>query len=366
MQVDQSAAAPSAATEAFVDRVRLAALGAFELTSVVIGVKLGLYAALHAAGASTSTELAAATGTAERPVREWLEQNAAGGILSLVADSDDPTARRFALPDAHATALLDRESDAYYAPSAVQVVAAVRSLNLVLESFRSGAGFPFAAAGDDTRISEGEGNRRAYLGPLGHEWLPSIADVDARLRRDPAARVADIGCGYGWSSIGIALAYPTVRVDGLDLDAPAIDGARENARAAGVSDRVTFTRADAATSDLTGPYDLVTVLEAFHDMSQPVAILRAFRERLAEDGSILVVDMKTHERFAPPSDEHERYLYGWSVMDCLHGGFQDGGPGTGTVMRPATLRGYAEAAGLGRFEILPIEHEFWRFYRLRA
>jgi 2-polyprenyl-3-methyl-5-hydroxy-6-metoxy-1,4-benzoquinol methylase len=162
----------------------------------------------------------------------------------------------------------------------------------------------------------------------------------------------------------MALAYPTVLVDGLDLDELSIEASRRGAQELGVADRVTFAVADAAAPGLTGPYDLVTILEAFHDMSAPVRILRAFRDLLADDGTILIVDMKTNARFQPPSDDRERYLYGWSVMECLHGGLQDGGPGTGTVMRPATLRGYAEAAGLTRFEILPIEHDSWRFYRL--
>jgi hypothetical protein len=107
------------------------------------------------------------------------------------------------------------------------------------------------------------------------------------------------------------------------------------------------------------------MLEAFHDMAQPVRVLDSLRRVLTPDGSILIVDMKAGERFQVPGDDLERYLYGWSVMDCLHVSLQGGGRGTGTVMRPATLRGYALEAGLSGFEILPIEHDVWRFYRLR-
>lgn len=352
--------------EAMIDRVRRAASGTFELSAMLIGLRLGLYQALRDGGPATSTELASRTGTAERPIREWLEHGAVDGLLELEADSHDPAARRFSLPAAHAEALLDAESLGYAGPMPIQVIAAVGSLPRVIESFRTGEGFAYGASGEDMVVSEGNANRPAYLGPLGHEWLPSIADVHARLLAEPPARIADIGCGLGWSSIGIALAYPMVSVDALDLDAPSIDMARRNAAGADVGDRVRFVVADAAATGLGGGYDLITLFESFHDMAHPVAILAELARLLGTDGSIVIADTKTSERFeVPPTDAFEAYHYGWSIMQCLHGGLQDGGAGTGTVMRPDTLRRYAEAAGLGRVDILPIEHDSWRFYRLR-
>ncbi|HEY3163827.1 MAG TPA: methyltransferase domain-containing protein [Candidatus Limnocylindrales bacterium] len=346
--------------------MRRAASGTFELSAMLIGLRLGLYQALRDGGPATSTELASRTGTAERPIREWLEHGAVDGLLELEADSHDPGARRFSLPAAHAEALLDAESLGYAGPMPIQVIAAVGSLPRVIESFRTGEGFAYGASGEDMVVSEGNANRPAYLGPLGHEWLPSIADVHARLLAEPPARIADIGCGLGWSSIGIALAYPMVSVDALDLDAPSIDMARRNAAGADVGDRVRFVVADAAATGLGGGYDLITLFESFHDMAHPVAILAELARLLGTDGSIVIADTKTSERFeVPPTDAFEAYHYGWSIMQCLHGGLQDGGAGTGTVMRPDTLRRYAEAAGLGRVDILPIEHDSWRFYRLR-
>jgi 2-polyprenyl-3-methyl-5-hydroxy-6-metoxy-1,4-benzoquinol methylase len=163
----------------------------------------------------------------------------------------------------------------------------------------------------------------------------------------------------------MAGAYPNVTVDGLDLDPTSVETARRNAAQAGLADRVRFVLADAASPTLEGPYDLITMLESFHDMAHPVRILSALRGLLADNGSVVIVDMKAGERFVAPGDRLERYLYGWSVMSCLHDGLQNGGIGTGTVMRPATLRGYAEDAGLPRLDVLPIEHDTWRFYRLR-
>jgi SAM-dependent methyltransferase len=351
--------------DAFIEHIGAAAIGTFELTAIAIGLRLGFYRALADEGPSTAAELAARTGTAERPVREWLEHGAVNGLLEVVTDAGNPAARRFGLPLAHAEVLLDADSLAYSAPTPLQVLAAVGSMPLVLESFRTGAGFSFGDTGDDMREGEGAANRPAYLGPLGREWLPAIREVHDRLLADPPARIADVGCGLGWSSIGMALAYPRVSIDGIDLDATSVGIARRNVADAGLADRVLFVVGDAASPDLEGRYDLVTMLESFHDMAHPVQILGAFRRLLADGGSILIMDMKAGERFVAPGDDYERYLYGWSVMSCLHDGLQGGGVGTGTVMRPDTLRAYALEAGLPRFEIVPIEHDSWRFYRLR-
>jgi 2-polyprenyl-3-methyl-5-hydroxy-6-metoxy-1,4-benzoquinol methylase len=351
--------------DAFIEHIGDAAIGTFEITAIAIGLRLGLYRALADGGPSTAAELAARTGTAERPVREWLEHGAVNGHLDVTAKDDDPAVRRFALPTAHAEVLLDRDSLNYNAPTPLSVLAAVASMPLVLESFRTGAGFAFGDTGSDMREGEGAINRPAYLGPLVREWLPSIRDVDERLRANPPARIADVGCGLGWSSIAMAGAYPSVTVDGLDLDPTSVETARRNAAEAGLADRVRFVLADAASPTLDGRYDLITMLESFHDMAHPVQILSALRRLLADDGSIIIVDMKAGEQFVAPGDRLERYLYGWSVMSCLHDGLQNGGVGTGTVMRPATLRTYALDAGLPGLEVLPIEHDTWRFYRLR-
>jgi 2-polyprenyl-3-methyl-5-hydroxy-6-metoxy-1,4-benzoquinol methylase len=354
--------------DAFAQHVGAAASGTFELTAISIGLRLGFYRELADHGPATAGELAARTGTAERPVREWLEHGAVNGLLDVAdepADATDPATRRFALPAEHAEVLLDDDSLAYGAPTPLQVIAAVGSLPLVLESFRTGAGFSFAETGEDMRDGEGAANRPAYLGPLGREWLPAIREVNERLLADPPARIADVGCGLGWSSIGMARAYPKVSVDGLDLDATSVRIARRNAAEAGLGDRVRFVAADAASPELEGRYDLVTMFESFHDMAHPVPILTAFRGLLAPGGSILIIDLKAAETFAAPGEDLDRYLYGWSVMSCLHDGMQNGGVGTGTVMRPSTLRAYALEAGLPRMDIVPIEHDVWRFYWLR-
>ncbi|MHC4609437.1 MAG: SAM-dependent methyltransferase, partial [Planctomycetota bacterium] len=189
----------------------------------------------------------------------------------------------------------------------------------------------------------------------------------ARLQADPPARVADIGCGAGWSSIGMALSYPKVRVDGFDLDDPSIVLARNNAAQADLDDRVRFHLRDAGDAELSGGYDLVAAFECIHDLSQPVSVLGAMRRLAAENGTVLVVDERVGDRFTAQGSGVEWMMYGWSVLHCLPVGMADEpSAATGTVMRADILRRYAQEAGFREVEILPIDHFFFRFYRLRA
>jgi 2-polyprenyl-3-methyl-5-hydroxy-6-metoxy-1,4-benzoquinol methylase len=343
--------------EAFAGRMFGAANGALELLTVYLGERLGLYAALAERGPLSSAELAAATGTDERYVREWLEAQAACGILT-VADG------RFGLPPEHAVALLERESLAYVAPLAALQPALVGALRPLLEAFRSGAGVPYEVYGAEFREGQQDFTRPQYVNGM-DAILASLPGVDARLRAEPPARVADLACGTAWSSISIARAYPAVTVDAIDEDAASIETARANVAAAGLSDRVRPTVQDASDPELSGRYDLVTIFEALHDMNHPVEALRAARAMLAEGGSVVVADERVAERFNAPGDEIERFNYGWSVLHCLAVAMIDeDSAGTGTVIRPDTVRAYAEQAGFASVEILPIEHDFWRFYRL--
>jgi 2-polyprenyl-3-methyl-5-hydroxy-6-metoxy-1,4-benzoquinol methylase len=340
----------------------MASLGMVDVLSVYLGDRLGYYRAL-AEGPATSAEIARRTGTNERYTREWLEQQAVSGILEVT--DGDAASRVFALPAGHADALLNRDSLNYMTPTARMLTAAAGAFPQLLDAFRSGAGVSWAAYGADMLEGQGEVNRPAFLHLLPTEWLPAIPDVHARLQSDPPARVADIACGAGWSSIAIAKAYPNVQVDGLDLDETSIGIANENLRDTGIEDRVSFQVRDGADPALAGAYDFVTVFESVHDMSRPVDVLRAMRSLVKPDGAVLVVDERVAEEFTAPGDEVERLMYGWSVFLCLPAGMADTpSAATGTVMRPATLRRYAQEAGFRDVEVLPIEHIFFRFYRL--
>jgi SAM-dependent methyltransferase len=353
-----------AARDALVGRLFEAALGTFDLAALHIGERLGLYAAL-ADGPHTAPGLAAATGTAPRYVREWLEQQAVTGILAV----DDPEAgedeRRFSLPDGHREVLLHPESLAFMAPVARMMMGMAAQTPRLLEVFRTGAGLSWEAYGADVREAQASMNRPMFANLLGPEWLASIPDIDARLRADPPARVADIAVGGGWSAIALARAYPKIHVDGLDVDPTSIELARANLATTEVAHRVTFSVRDAADPGLAGQYDLATIFEAVHDFSQPAAVLRAVRSLLAPGGSLLVADERVSERFTAPGDAVDRFMYGFSFLLCLPNVLADDpSVGTGTVMRPDVLRRFAAEAGFSRVDVLPIEADFWRFYRL--
>ena len=187
----------------------------------------------------------------------------------------------------------------------------------VIEVFRTGGGVPYEAYGADMRTSISSLNRPMFLNLLGSKWFPAITDVDRRLRAQPPARVADIGCGTVWSSIGIAKAYPLATVDGFDVDTASIEDARCNAEASGVTGRVTFEVRDASDPSLAGSYDLVTAFETIHDMSNPVGALRAMRALRKPGGAVVIADERVAEEFTAPGDEVERFMYGWSAVHCL-------------------------------------------------
>jgi 2-polyprenyl-3-methyl-5-hydroxy-6-metoxy-1,4-benzoquinol methylase len=214
--------------------------------------------------------------------------------------------------------------------------------------------------------SQGDFNRPWIRASLGSEILPAIAPIHDRLTASPPARVADVACGVGWAGIAIAKAYPGVRVDGFDLDASSIELAQENAAAEGVDDRVTFAVRNAADPAAASQYDLVIVIEAIHDMSNPVEALSAIRQMLAPVGSALIADERTEDAFTAPASEAERMYYGFSILTCLPAAMtEQPSAGTGTVIRADTMRAYATSAGFTGFERLDEPAlDMLRFYRL--
>src|SRR5918995_2442051 len=338
-----------------------------ELWGIYVGERLGLYRALAEDGAATAPELAAATATNERYAREWLEQQAVAGILEVEDERAEPEARRFRLPEGHDEVLLERDSLYYVAPFAQQMVGLTRPLPAVLEAYRTGGGVPYREYGEDIREGIAYGNRPMFVNLMGTEWLPAVPDVHERLQADPPARVADVGCGSGWSSISIARAYPKARIDGFDLDRESIDIAEQNLRGSGVEAQVRFLCENGAAAHAREGYDLVTIFEALHDMANPVEVLTNARGMLAENGVVLVMDEKAAHEFHAPADQLEQLYYGFSVLFCLPvSRSEDPSAATGTAMRPHTMEGYAAAAGYASCETLPIENDLFRFYLLRV
>jgi SAM-dependent methyltransferase len=354
-------------TDTLAERLFGAALGALELHSVYLGTELGLYRALEERGPLVPDELAETAGIAPRYAREWLEQQAVAGLIEVEDTGASPAERRYALAADQARVLVDHDDAAHLAPFAHMLAGIARALPQVVEAYRSGGGVPYEAYGRDFRHGQGHINRPTFTHELPCDWLAAMPDVVARLETGRPARVADVGCGQGWSTIAVAQEFLYAQVDGLDLDPGSIADARRHADEAGLNGRLRFLQGDAAGLSEHGPYDLILLLEALHDLARPVEALSAARSALAEGGTVLVVDERVADRFTAPGDDVERMMYGWSVVHCLPSSLaEEPSAATGTVMRLDMVRDYAAAAGFADVEVLPVENDFFRLYRLHA
>jgi SAM-dependent methyltransferase len=358
---------PTDRADALAERLFGATLGALELFSVYLGAELGLYRRLADEGPFTAEGLAGRAGIAPRYAREWLEQQAVAGLIEVEDAEAAPEERRYALATDHARVLTEPDDLAHVAPFAHMIVGIGAAMPQVAEAYRTGAGVPYAEYGTAFRHGQGHINRPAFTRELPDLWLGAMPDVVSRLETARRPRVADVGCGQGFASVAIARAFLGAQVDGLDSDPASIADARAHAREAGVEGRVRFIEADAADLAAHGPYDLVLILESLHDMADPAAALAAARAALTPEGTVLVVDERVADEFHAPGDEVERTMYGWSVTHCLPASLADQpSEAIGTVMRPDAVRDLALRAGYARVEVLTVENDFFRLYRLHA
>jgi SAM-dependent methyltransferase len=351
--------------EELVGRIFVSGVGAAELCNIYLGIHLGLYRTL-ADGPATATELASATGTAERYIREWLQGQAVAGFLS--AEGDDPAVATFSLAEGTREVLVEETAPTYLGGLPDVVAAAGSVLPRLTEAFRTGAGVPYAAYGPDGVSAQATLNRPAFVNSLVTEWLPAFPDVLARLQdtSDPAI-VADLACGVGWAGIELAKAFGHITVLGRDNDDASISQGRANALAHGVADRVDLEVADVSdpSLDWSPRYDVALLIECVHDFPRPVEALRNARAALKPGGTVIVVDERAAETFTHPGDEVERFFAAASPIWCLPQGLVGSDPEpVGTLIRPDRMRALASAAGYSTVEVVPVDHPFWRFYRL--
>jgi len=357
----ETSAPANESAEAFSERLMDAILGWADVMTLYFGERMGWYQSLVEHGPSTAAELAARTGTSPRYVREWLEQQAVSGILRIADDAGGSAEeRRFELPAGPAEVLTDESSLAYLAPFAR--LAAATPVDRLTEVYRTGEGVSWAELGDVARIAQAQMNRPWFAQLPG--FLTGAPELDSVLSR-PGARVADVGCGAGWSSIELARAYPGLRVEGIDIDGPSVEMARHNAAQEGLSDRVVFHETDADRLADHGPFDAAFAFECLHDMPRPVDVLAAMRAATPH-GPVVIMDEAVGEQLVAPGGQIERLMYALSLVCCLPDGMShQPSAATGTVMRPDTLREYARAAGFADVDVLPIEDfAFFRFYSL--
>ena len=348
-------------SERFAGRLFEAGLAAVELANIALGLRLGLYRALST-GSATAAELAVRAGVDRRYAREWLEQQAASGVLDVEDVLAGEEQRRYVLSPEHAHVMLEQDPEAYMGALAESAAAAATWLPMLEPAYRSGAGVPYAAFG--VHDLQAAFSRPVFANHLVQTWLPALPGVHPKLVSG-VARVAEIGCGEGLAAVLMAESFPGVRVDGFDLDDASITAARSAAVAAGVADRVRFEATDAVTLETRHGYDLVCCFEMLHDSSDPVGVLAAMRALRGDSGTVLVVDERVAERFTVPVGPIERLLYAFSTLHCLPVGLaQQPSAVTGAVIRPSTVRRYAREAGFGSVDEVPVEHPQFRLYLL--
>ena len=345
------------------ERVVSATVGALELFGMYLGDRLGLYEVLKRRGASTPAELAEAAGINGRYAREWLEQQAVAGVLTVDDVTAGAAARRYGIPEAHLGVVADPLALDHVAPLARMVVGIATVLDEVTEAYRRGTGVPYSRYGPEFRAGQGAINRPAFTSALVEEWLPALGAPAERLAG--GGRLADLGCGLGWSALAVARAYARADVVGIDSDAASI----AEARAAAAEQRIAarFEHADAAALAAMGPFDVVLLLEALHDLARPVEVLAAAHAALTAEGALLVADEAVAPAFTAPGDAVERMMYGWSITHCLPAAMADHpSAAIGTVIRADTVEALAHEAGFGRVDVLDVDGGFFRLYALRA
>ena len=327
---------------AFIERAFNDFVAAMSLPMVVLGDRLGLYKAMAGAGPVTPAELAARTGTAERYVREWLSQQAAAGYVTY-----DSAAGRFALPDEHAAVLADEMSPMFLGGAFQLAFGYAHSARHVQDAFRTGKGVAYEHQDQDVFTGVERFYLPAYTANLTTAWIPALTGVSEKLQA--GARIADVGCGHGVSTLLLAQAYPACEVVGFDYHAGSIERARERARAAGLGDdRVRFEVASATT--FPGRYDLVLLLDCLHDMGDPEAACRHIRAALEPDGTLLIVDPLAGDRLEDNLTPLGRAYYAASTLNCVPTSLsQPGGLALGAQAGEARLRDVVTRAGLSRF-----------------
>jgi 2-polyprenyl-3-methyl-5-hydroxy-6-metoxy-1,4-benzoquinol methylase len=309
---------------------------------VVIGDRLGLFRALGAHGPLTSTELAARTETHERYVREWLNAQAASGYVSYDAGTG-----RYALTPEQALVFAEEDSPAFIVGAFQTVVAAARIADRLTDAFRTGEGIGWHE--HDHSLFHGVERffRSSYVGNLVQSWIPSLDGVEAKL--EAGARVADVGCGHGASTILMAQAFPASDFVGFDYHAASIAEANARARRAGVADRCRFEVASA--KDFPGRnYDLVTVFDALHDMGDPAGASRHVRTTLAPEGSWMIVEPYAGDRVEENLNPVGRAYYAGSTLICTPCSLaQEVGLALGAQAGEARMRAVVMGAGFTRF-----------------
>jgi 2-polyprenyl-3-methyl-5-hydroxy-6-metoxy-1,4-benzoquinol methylase len=327
--------------QAFINQLLTDLGGSVTAAMVHVGDVLGLYKAMMESGPLTPAELAKRTDTNERYIREWLGNQAASGYVQY--NIKDGT---YFLPPEQAFTLANEASPAFFA-GAFQITSAMyAAVPKIIQNFKSGKGMGWGE--HDKRLFEGTERffRPGYIANLIQSWIPSLDGVEAKLKA--GAKVADIGCGFGASTIVMAQAYPKSKFYGFDYHAPSIEAARERAKKAGVADRVTFEVAK--STDYPGKdYDFVAHFDCLHDMGDPTGAARHVLNTLKKDGTWMIVEPFAGNHVQDNLNMVGRIYYGASTCICVPASLADDGPALGAQAGEARLKEVVTKGGFKRF-----------------
>jgi SAM-dependent methyltransferase len=315
---------------------------AINASLLLVGDKLGLYKTLAEKGPMNSAELAQATSTSERYIREWLAAQAASGYVEY-----DDSSGKFSMQPEQVLALADEDSPYFMGGVGNIVSAAFVDEPKISDAFKTGKGVGWNRRSECLFCGTARFFRTAYKHHLVQEWLPSLDGVVEKLER--GAKVADIGCGHGVSTRLLAQAFPNSRFFGFDYHEGSIETARQLTKQAGLDERATFDVHSAKSYPAAG-YDLVCFFDCLHDMGDPVGAMRHVRESMAEDGTCMLVEPFANDKLQDNLNPVGRIYYAASTMICTPASLdQEVGLALGAQAGEARLREVARQGGLTRF-----------------
>ncbi len=345
--------------ESFTQRLLYDINSGMSCLNLYIGHRLGLFSAMQVLGKLKPSDLAKHTNTNKRYITEWLECMAAGEYIDHDSESDT-----FSIPPEYALALTEQDNPYYMAAFLCWIPSLASVISPLINAFRTGEGIPYEKYGEDGLEAIGQGNKPMFINDYVSNWIPVIPNMKGKL--ESGARVADIGCGLGWSSISLAKGFPAISVDGFDNDMASVEKANNYAEKEGVSNRVIFHAMSVEEIPLNGKYDFITAFECIHDMAYPLEALSKMKELLSDDGTVLISEEAVGDSLEENKNFFGHLMYNFSVLHCVPQSmvFPDSAA-IGTVMKPSTMKKLSEEAGFTDFKILPIENAFWRFYQLK-
>jgi 2-polyprenyl-3-methyl-5-hydroxy-6-metoxy-1,4-benzoquinol methylase len=310
---------------------------------VIIGDRLGLYKAMAEFGDPiTSEELAKKTSTNERYIREWLANQAAGGYIMYNAANE-----KYTLPSEQAMALADENSPVYVHGAYQSIKSFFKDEEKFIEVFKTGKGLRWGEHNHDLFEGTARFFKPNYVGNLVSSWIPSLDGIEEKLKQ--GAKVADIGCGYGISTILMAKAYPNSKFYGFDNHNPSIEQAKEQSRKEGITSNVEFSSVSASDKSIGNDYDLITFFDCLHDMGDPIGAMKFAKQSLKPDGTCMIIEPMANDKVEDNLNLVGRMYYAASTVVCVPNSLADNGPALGAQAGEKKIKEISEAAGFTKF-----------------